>query len=168
MTERFRDEGQGILAFGRRPVLVRCPRCHGQALFRGLYGHYGDPPRLPTLACPNCGYARAWQPPYRTSYDATDGTVEVVEGKVGKGRRVTYGQPTLLRPWLAIPCCGWVLWAFNEEHLRFLEEYVGATLRERVPRRGSTLASKLPTWMKDAKHREPILRCIARLKGALV
>jgi hypothetical protein len=74
--------------------------------------------------------------------------------------------------WLTIPCCGELLWAYNEEHLDFIERYVSATLRERaaapagseVSVRNSSLASRLPSWMTAAKNRRRILAAIATLR----
>jgi hypothetical protein len=58
-----------------------------------------------------------------------------------------------------------MLWALNEDHLSYLEEYVEATLREAYP--NSTMASRLPDWMKSAKNREDVLKCIRKLRGTL-
>jgi hypothetical protein len=77
--------------------------------------------------------------------------------------------------WLRTPCCGEELWAFNADHLAFLERYVAADLRENpapgapLPRgiRNATLASRLPAWMKRARNRDDVLRGLARLRAAL-
>ena len=53
---------------------------------------------------------------------------------------------------------GEILWAYNREHLVFLRGYVGATNRMREPNRNGSLASRLPAWMKSAKHREAIVQ----------
>jgi transcription elongation factor Elf1 len=55
--------------------------------------------------------------------------------------------------WLQIPCCNTILWAYNAAHLQFLKAFVGASLRERKPNLNGSLASRLPTWIKQAKHR---------------
>jgi hypothetical protein len=70
--------------------------------------------------------------------------------------------------WLQTPCCGEIFWAYNEHHLQFLKEYVGASLREREPNKNNSLASRLPLWMKQAKHRDEVLRCVARLERLLL
>src|SRR5699024_2318562 len=82
-----------------------------------------------------------------------------------------------LELWLQTPCCGETLWAYNKEHLDFLEQYVAATLRERThpdgtlwsqtPARNSTLASRLPAWIKSAKNREAVLKGIGKLRQML-
>jgi hypothetical protein len=60
-----------------------------------------------------------------------------------------------------------VLWAFNEDHLYFLESYVAArqrltSLQGRL--KNTTMASRLPLWIKTAKNRETVLKGIKRLK----
>jgi DNA-directed RNA polymerase subunit RPC12/RpoP len=56
------------------------------------------------------------------------------------------------------------LWAYNLKHLEFLEEYVSADIRERVPNQNSSLASRLPSWIKNRKNRTNILKAINELK----
>jgi hypothetical protein len=58
------------------------------------------------------------------------------------------------------------------EHLNLIEDYVRATLRERRPwyekRRKMTLVARLPLWIKQAHHRDEVLRAIARIRATLV
>jgi hypothetical protein len=71
---------------------------------------------------------------------------------------------------LQVPCAGQVLWAYNVDHLAFLERLVSADLRLRhrpvdtqyVNRR---LASRLPKWMLTAKHRPAVLKGLAELRA---
>jgi hypothetical protein len=64
-----------------------------------------------------------------------------------------------------------MVYAMNEEHLAYLESFIAAGLRER--RRGahgwanSSYISRLPSWMKSAKNRAELLRCVNRLKARL-
>ncbi|WP_336212225.1 hypothetical protein [Nonomuraea sp. LPB2021202275-12-8] len=60
-----------------------------------------------------------------------------------------------------------MLWAYNAEHLDFLERYVRAFIREREPNRNGSLASRLPAWLKDAKNRDAVLGCCATLRVRL-
>lgn len=61
------------------------------------------------------------------------------------------------------PCAGHVLWATNLDHLAYLRDYVSADLREGSHVPNQRLHHVLPAWMKDAKHRDDVLRCIAQL-----
>ncbi len=69
--------------------------------------------------------------------------------------------------WLQTECCGETLWAYNEKHLEFIENYVAAKLRARIPNQNRSLASRLPKWIKSAKNRDEILKAIGKLKEKL-
>ena len=69
--------------------------------------------------------------------------------------------------YLQVPCCGKVLWAYNPEHLAFMEDYIRATIRESVPTNNKSLVSRLPTWMKSAKNREQVLQGLQKLRMLL-
>ena len=49
----------------------------------------------------------------------------------------------------------------------FLERYVSADLRERTPNANRSMASRLPRWIKSAKHRDEVMRAIRRLRATL-
>ena len=55
--------------------------------------------------------------------------------------------------------------AYNGEHLAYLERYIAATLREHKDRTGFTLLEKLPKFYHEAKNREALLKIIQRLKS---
>jgi hypothetical protein len=100
--------------------------------------------------CPHCGYIKEWH----NDSDLWVGGAE--------------DQYFHLPLWLQTPCCGHILWAYNARHLAFLDEYVQATLRERLTNRNRSLASRLPLWMKSGQNREDVLAGIARLRQMLV
>jgi hypothetical protein len=107
------------------------------------------------LTCMSCSYAKDWasREIARHWRDARDDYFE-------------------LPLWLQTPCCGEVLWAYSERHLTFLEDFVGARLRERVRDEkygwsNKSLASRLPSWMKSGKNRDEILKGLARLRTRL-
>jgi hypothetical protein len=60
----------------------------------------------------------------------------------------------------------YVLWAYNYEHLIFLQQHVAATLRERKgeEKMNQSLGSRLPRWMTSAKNREKVVHYIEELK----
>jgi hypothetical protein len=61
-----------------------------------------------------------------------------------------------------------VLWAYNAEHLNVLEAYVSAHLRDRGNKMTDmTMLESLPKWVKDAKHRDEVLRAISRLRASM-
>jgi len=160
---RFREPA--ALAW-QSPVEVVCPRCGSRATVRENDVGY----RLTCTRCPlavDGGSERhvlvdgrlvvlqwkhgAWHDP------AVDRYVSVFRAR--EGEEPVFGLPL----WLRTECCGGhLLWANNEEHLGYIESYVGATLRESVG-----LSTVLPTWMKLAKNREDILRSLHRLRTTL-
>ena len=98
-----------------------------------------------------------WRDPANGRY-LKDDEYEFVEAQDSR-----FGVPL----WLRAECCGGqLLWANNEAHLDYLESYVGATLRER-PDGPSGLSWYLPAWMKQAKHRDEVLRALGRLRASL-
>lgn len=83
-------------------------------------------------------------------------------GALDRGQEPRTGLPL----WLRTEFRGRLLWAVNEPHLDFLERFVAAGVREQSPG-NSTLASRLPAWIKSAKHRPALLRVFARMRSTL-
>lgn len=129
--------------------------------------------------CGTCGRPvqkfRSWahrpQPPYAMVTCAGCGQrtrLELFKESVPTQRLSEPYDPYFGLPlWLQTPCCGEVLWAFNEEHPAFLADYIAASLREREPNRNSSLASRLPAWMKRAQNRDAVLKCIEHLQRSV-
>lgn len=156
MSERFVDSGETVHAFTDE-TLVACPRCAGCAVSRQL-----DPlaargwftPRR--LTCTHCGYTDCWESRSiaRGWYHARDDYFE-------------------LPLWLQTSCCGETLWAYNEQHLEFIEAFVGAKVRVRSPGAAAdgwsnrSLASRLPGWLKSARNRDAVLKATGRLRSKL-
>ena len=74
--------------------------------------------------------------------------------------------------WLTTPCCGEILWAYNEGYLEYLERLVSAKLRERRPNEkgewsNGSLDSRLPEWMLAGKNRDEVVKGLARLRAKL-
>jgi hypothetical protein len=161
MTTRFRTHDERLSDFGGE-CLVACPRCSERARVR-VRG--GDPPVQ--LTCIHCGHSAGWTP--SNPGIVTSAAPERFPGHVAYGGPV---DPYFHLPlWLQAPCRGETLWAYNADHLQWLEDYVGAELRERAPGEhgwsNSGMASRLPRWMQSAKNRDDVLRCIRGLKQQL-
>lgn len=182
MTEhvaRFRDPEAGPW---HDPVLVECPRCGRCAYVASLeslatVGWYYL--REARLTCPGCALTRTWageelhvlvdDEPAVLRY----GLANWVHPDTGRAQREFRERPGIerrfgARLWLRAECCGGeLLWANNAAHLDYLDAYIGATLRERPPDASSQLFWRLPGWMKDAKHREEVVRTLTRLRKRL-
>lgn len=128
------------------PTLVYCPKCQSKA----IVCLYDDEARL---SCTSCGYHQAKLAEHRTFYWGAENPTD------------SYFGANL---WLQTDCAGKSLWAFNRRHLEYLEEFVSAKHRQRNPNSdtwmNSSLASRLPKWLKSAKNREQVLKAISVLK----
>jgi hypothetical protein len=131
------------------PVLIVCPLCGSKA----AVVPFGE--EHVRAACSMCWFT-AEKPSDRRTYhwDRDNPT----DGYFG------------LNLWLTTTCDGHCLWAFNRKHLDFLESFVSARLRERTRDetrgwRNSSLASRLPAWIKSAKNRDRLVRAIRDLKA---
>lgn len=163
MTQRFLDVGRTIYDFGR-DFLVRCPRCQQCARVmrcapsQPSYAYRSDKLIEPRrCVCPRCAYVEEWQKDEPSVGTVMDRYLSPSCRSAGRHRQITTGDAVdwyfHLPLWLQTPCCGHVLWAYNAAHLAFLREYGQADLRERapVPNTNTTLASRLPGWMKRAE-----------------
>lgn len=59
-----------------------------------------------------------------------------------------------------------IFWAYNQEHITYLERYIKASLRERN-NNGSgngTMISRLPKFIKEAKNRTKLLKILEKWK----
>lgn len=154
-SERHRD-GRSVHDFLGEALIV-CPRCAHIALSRLNDPLSTDLFAARRLTCDHCGQTRSWE-----------------RGAIRRQRR---RAPALdahfdLPLWLQARCCSELLWAYNTEHLAFLEAFVRARLRER--RRSAeygwsnqAMISRLPAWLKSRKNRDEVLACIDRLRKTL-
>lgn len=162
-------------------ALVHCPRCDGMAIRRA-----------DRLTCGSCAYtdglkrepqAKPVAPPQAVMcprcnrYVGTDRTILRLKrlhcSGCGWTKEPAAGRPwaapkrhRMTRFWLEIDFRGKTLRAVNEQHLSFLEAYVAAGVRETSPF-NSTIASRLPAWIKSGKNREDLLRALAKLRARL-
>lgn len=152
MKERFKDTGESIYSFMDKTFIV-CPQCSGRAVSQQLekesQSGWFTPRRL---TCVNCSYVKEW-----------------AGREIARGWYDFRDDYFALPLWLQTPCCSEVLWAYNENHLTFLENFVGARLRERVrdDKHGwsnGSLASRLPAWIQSRKNRDEVLKGLSRLQ----
>src|SRR5205807_7568551 len=121
----FLDRGRPLATYSDL-IHVVCPGCGGQATvvprpgLPALRYHSELQFRPRRLTCPGCGTSRDWVAQRRGS--------SLVGVAIGGPNDPFFDLPL----WLQTPCCGHLLWAFNDRHLDALEAYVGASLRERT------------------------------------
>jgi hypothetical protein len=136
-------------------ILIVCPRCSGPAITKCIDAARRDTAAKCRLVCRRCGHLQ--EGPGRAQPQAAR-----------QGRDPFLGLPL----WLATPCCGETLSAFNARHLAALEAFALAELRER--RRdaehgwsNAAFTSRLPKWIKLAKNRAEVAKALARLRARL-
>jgi len=173
-------------------VLVECPRCGGCALVeckRSLRGtprlscpdcglaKRGWPPpsnsEVRRCARRRCAYCNDWLSKAAIRLLARKRIVEILcpcgavslvpwpsaSMRIGDSTDPYFGLPL----WLRTEVRGERLWAYNRDHLAFLDAYVRAAHRQRSPNRNASLASRLPRWMKASAVRHQVLNAIGRL-----
>lgn len=167
MDDRFQDELATIASFGDR-FLVRCPACVGCAtVSRGVDARGVESVRC---TCRHCGHAAHWKHrSYSVQYGGRPGRLSS-EGVIWIGAPCDWYFHHPL--WLQADCSGETLWAYNEQHLDYLERYLAAKLRERATQpdewvRNKSLVSRLPKWLIAARNREPALKAIKQLRETL-
>ena len=195
LAVRFNDREEALRWLHVARVLVRCPRCAGMAVVvrakdtsvgsRVTCGGCGftreghrlapDAPAIGHVAgqCPACGRKLAFDRKIRSG--TTNVAVRCDDCGTPSRHPVKFERWTE-RPsapqfrgldlWLQTECTGHTLWALEETHLDFLERYVAATVREQAPG-NSSLASRIPAWIKAAKNRQAVLSGLVRLRATL-
>jgi len=153
MHRRFNDDRRTkwsmVAAKEDSPLLVVCPQCQKKAIVL----HRNS---IAIASCIFCGFSKKKSMDTRI-YDWYDANPK--DGVFG------------YHLWLYVDCLGNSLWAYSEEHLYFLEKYVGAVLRQRRQDEygwaNASLSSRLPLWIKRSKNRAKLLKCLKALRGKL-
>lgn len=68
---------------------------------------------------------------------------------------------------LAINTRHGVVWAYNPRHLHELLAYISAKIRVRQFTSNRSMFSRLPRWMKLAKHREEIIKALEAMRAKI-
>lgn len=133
--------------------LVCCPKCHGPAFIYPKLNFRDEKFWSERkLICKNCKYFKSKMPsPPLILYEDRDWFFN-------------------LPLFLTASCCNQTLYAFNIEHLNFIEAFVSSKLKSRRqdPKWGwsnQSLFSRLPKWIKSSKNKDNILKAIRQLKA---
>lgn len=138
----------------RRKVENLCPAC-------GRYYRVHLPEETGNfsvfrVACPYCGH----EAPGRVQQVLWGRYTDY--GDIQDGREPWFG----LELWFLSSFRGRPVWALNREHLAWLISFLSAGLRERPPvgYLGRMRSDYLPAYMKTAKNRAGIVRCLRRMQ----
>lgn len=153
---KFQDTRESIYSFISE-FLVVCPRCQGLASINKIDAQNSDYLAPRRLVCGKCGLTKDWAEKSLLLGNRCDPPVDSC-----------FGLPLFL----AAPCGGHTLWAYNLKHLNLIEEYVNADLRQHIKHEiygwnNGSLVNRLPQWMIAAKNRDNVLKTVARLKDCL-
>ncbi|MGL5804736.1 MAG: hypothetical protein ACRC11_04735 [Xenococcaceae cyanobacterium] len=140
---RFQDEQRQSITEFRNKFLVRCPRCN------------------------SCATIVPANPEYLVLFANVKAKFSCVSCGASK-----YDYYMRYHLWLQASCWDRILWAYNLEHLDFIERFVSAKLREQRHHElygwsNSSLFSRLPKWMQSKKNREEILKTIEKMRKTL-
>ena len=142
-SNRFRDEQKQLSDFDKE-VWVVCPSCTYKAIVIA-----NDVNKIARLSCIACGYNK-------------EVNIMLNEHTELKIAAHLYFDAVL---WLQLPFRSKeVFFAYNPEHLVYLEQYIAASIREHHDRTHFTLLEKLPKFYHDAKNRTALLKLIRKLK----
>lgn len=139
---RFQDENLTRSDFYKE-VCVVCLSCAKKAIATVNFEV-----KTARLLCANCGYNK-------------ETTTSIYRYSTTELPANSYFKVEL---WLSAPFKNDVFWAYNYNHLDYLERYIFATIREHKDRTGFTLLEKLPKFYHEAKNREALLKIIIKLK----
>lgn len=128
---------------------IFCPEC-------GHYHQYQQhkaPKKFTRImfSCQKCGVKR----PYRPT---------VAENSLTTSHRGIQRDPFFSAPlWLQARINKNIIWAYNREHLSWIKAYIKADLREKDRQYLMTKEARLPTFLKLAKNRQPLLKLIDKM-----
>ena len=142
ISNRFQEENLIGSDFYKEAWVV-CPKCSKKAIATVNFES-----KIAKLFCDHCSYNKK-----STTLFMKNGSIETAANR--------YFQTEL---WLVASFKNDVFYAYNNDHLEYLERYISATLREHKDRTRFTILEKLPKFYHEAKNRESLLKIISKLK----
>ncbi|NQY30803.1 MAG: hypothetical protein HRT69_15195 [Flavobacteriaceae bacterium] len=138
---------------------VCCPNCGSKSVVKSDANNRNNT----RFICSKCGKSKIWNGQsstyyYSNNYKESEGIL------IGHPVDCYFKYPL----WYTKQIKNQTLFAYNKEHLNFLEEYINDSIRER--RQGeygwknTSLESRLPKWLLLSKNREVILKAIKEIK----
>lgn len=185
MSTRFQDQNYTLQDF-KKEIHIYCPECSKQAVIRNDEEHH----KL-YIACGSCSFWRTEET--RVMELHFSACCNTCGEKITYSKKVPDKQDHVIircpscktshtfTPkvseyysvdqvldkytfWYSENFKGNQLWAYNREHLEYIERYVEANLRERHNRKYGTMVEKLPNFIKSAKNRDDLLKLIKVMK----
>lgn len=141
-------------------ILVVCPNCKNKAVVRSKGTYEKDT----KMSCAACGANKYYAEIPKEKYvSERSGLVHEIEDVIlGQNKDPYFHLPL----WLQKEMSKGILWAYNYEHLDFMENHIEAELRQRDASQNHfrSLGAILPKWMTAQKNRKEVLNAIKVLK----
>ena len=165
MTElKSKDAYQTLTYDFIKDILVFCPKCKQKAVVKvSEFSFEKTNENEVRLICSHCGHSKILsEKPTLKIYASNEKIISGRHYVVGGGIDPFFHLPL----WLSENLNGNLFWAYNNQHMEFLENHIQAKLRERngIEYRNKSIGSRLPKWMTSRNNRELILKAIAKLK----
>lgn len=154
MKSRFNAYQRTLYEFINN-VLVVCPVCGKQAIVHSKGYLLETDKKEIRLTCSHCGHSKY----YSETPVLNNSSQNIIIG--------TNVDPYFHLPlWLSKDLPYGTLWAYNYEHLNFIEQHIAADLRERDAYLNDhhSIGVRLPKWMTSKKNREDILHELEKLR----
>lgn len=133
-------------------VKINCPVCAHAIRFE--QGNLKEKPIGVTVKCDACESSFQMKPRTEKYCNCAVKEEGLIHDKV-------FGHPYYFQQDFK----GKLFWARNREHLLEMENYVSSDLRRRSSY-GARMVEKLPTFIKEAKNREAILKILQKWKNS--
>lgn len=145
-------------------IYVVCPKCENQAIVL-TKGHFRDlVEKEIKLICPKCGMNKYYSETPMDKWTSERSGIKYEMRNLIIGTNI---DPYFRLPlWLQKEMPDGLLWAYNYEHLDFIENHIKAELRFRdaTQNHNRSLGARLPKWMTSKKNRTEILKGFEKLK----
>lgn len=146
----LRKSGNELVVY-KAFIKLYCPFCSHPIRYE--QGKLKEKPQNITVRCDECDASFQVQPKIEKYLDSYGRETGLIHDPV-------FGCPYFFRE----DCKGKLFWAKNREHLLEMESYVSSGLRT-LPYR-MRMVERLPTFIKEAKNREAILKILQKWKNS--
>lgn len=117
------------------------------------------PYKVINVTCLHCGHTMP-------------GTVNISSAPAQLGHKIVRGREPFfgLELWFVTALQGQLVWALNREHLNWMIEFIGASLRVRpcgcnnLPAPLKTQSDHMPAFIKSARNRQRLVQLLTRLQ----
>ncbi|MEP0265411.1 hypothetical protein [Dokdonia sp.] len=163
MKTKFNAYGKTLYEFTNN-IYVVCPKCKNQAIVTSKgFLKEKDETEI-KLTCSSCGMNTYYAETPKDIWTLQHSEVTYETRNLILGANI---DPYFRLPlWLQKEMPDGLLWAYNYEHLDFLEKHIHAKLRYRdlTNNHNRSLGARLPKWMTSRKNRTEVLNGIEKLK----